>query len=307
MIGNGEKWERMGRILSPDPRIWWMSTFTGPAFADPVDGSDLIDVYVTGRDSENRSQIGLVRISLQDRPTVVSVSPEPVLSCGELGAFDENGVSYPCVVRHGGRRYLYYTGWMPTVLTPFQNHLGLAMQQGDGAFERVSRAPILERTDQDYLSIGSVHVQVENGAWRMWYTAFTGWGSVPGQPKHRYIIKYATSPDGIGWQRDNVVCIDRAHDDEHSICRPSVYRDGVGYHMWYCHRGQQYRIGYALSKDGITWLRRDRDVGWPAADLAWDAEAQCYPHVFRHGAYLYMLYCGNHYGRDGLGLARRRL
>jgi hypothetical protein len=141
----------------------------------------------------------------------------------------------------------------------------------------------------------------------MWYTAFTEWGSEPGQPKHKYIIKYASSHDGIHWQRNNQVCIDLEHAGEHSICRPTVYNDKDGSHLWYCYRGDEYRIGYAVSDDGVSWQRRDGDVGLNQSDEDWDAQAQCYPSVFRHGAYLYMLYCGNGYGRAGLGIARLKL
>ena len=35
----------------------------------------------------------------------------------------------------------------------------------------------------------------------------------------------------------------------------------------------------------------------------WDSDSVCYSCVFRWKDAIYMLYCGNHYGRDGLGLA----
>jgi hypothetical protein len=62
-----------------------------------------------------------------------------------------------------------------------------------------------------------------------------------------------------------------------------------------------------MPSDGVSWQRRDSDVGLDQSDEDWDAQAQCYPSVFRHGAYLYMLYCGNGYGRAGLGIARLKL
>jgi len=304
--GKRGQWEKLGRILAPDPSIDWMSTFTGAAFASPVNDSSVFDVYVTGRDRSNRSRIGRVRMSLEKLPKVLEVSPEPVLSLGPLGAFDENGVSYPCLLRHQGRLFLYYTGWMPTVLTPFQNHLGLAIQQDDGRFIRVSRAPILERTNEDYLSIGSVCVLVDAGIWKMWYTGFFDWGQPP-LPQHRYRIKYATSEDGVHWNRENRVCIDLEREGEHSICRPTVYKYGDLYHMWYCYRGKYYRIGYAFSDDGISWTRSDENVALVLSEEGWDSQTQCYPNVFRHGNDLYMLYCGNNYGQEGLGLARFKL
>jgi hypothetical protein len=296
-------WKKLGRILEPDAAREWMATYTGPSFAVPRDDAGVVEIYVTGRDSQNRSRIGTITID-PDRPaTPVAISAAPVFDIGELGAFDENGVSYPWIVTAGGVEYMYYVGWMPTVLTPFQNHVGLAVRNGGGAWQRWSRAPILERTDDDFLSIGSTAVMHRADRWRMWYTSFRRWGRTAADPKHVYVIKFAESSDGIHWTRPNRVCIDAASPSEYSISRPSVLFDDGVYHMWFSHRGEAYRIGYAWSENGIDWIRRDDLAGIDVSASGWDSESICYSHVFRWKDALYMLYCGNHYGRDGLGLA----
>jgi hypothetical protein len=136
----------------------------------------------------------------------------------------------------------------------------------------------------------------------MWYTCFSRWGRA-GEPKHQYVIKYAESSDGVNWRRPGIVCIDAADASEYAIGRPSVLRRDGFYHMWYSYRGAAYRIGYAWSEDGITWTRRDDLAGIDVSASGWDSESICYSHVFEWHNTLYMLYCGNHYGRDGLGLA----
>jgi hypothetical protein len=303
MLKTASRWVKLGRILSPDPRREWMATFTGPSFAVPRPADGVVEVFVTGRDSRNRSRIGAIAID-PDRPRQpLAIGDQPVFDPGDLGAFDENGVSYPWIVDLGDTQYMYYVGWMPTVLTPFQNHIGLAIRSGGGAWTRASRAPILERTDEEYLSLGSTAVVREPDRWRMWYTCFCRWGQRPGDPKHVYVIKYAESQDGRTWVRPNRVCIDSTSPDEYSIGRPSVlWRDGA-YHMWFSHRGAAYRIGYAWSEDGVNWTRRDDLAGIDVSRDGWDSESICYGHVFPWRDTLYMLYCGNHYGRDGLGLA----
>jgi len=280
-----------------------MATYTGASFAVPRPDAGVVDVYVTGRDSSNRSRIGLMAID-PDRPSPpVTIADAPLFDIGNLGAFDENGVSYPWIVQADDALHMYYVGWMPTLLTPFQNHIGLAIKKNGGEWRRYSRAPLLPRTDEEYLSLGSTSVVREKDRWQMWYTCFRSWGREPGQPKHVYVIKYAESVDGVEWVRPNVVCIDTAAPGEFSIGRPSVLRRDGLYHMWFSYRGEQYRIGYAWSEDGIRWTRRDDLAGIDVSSSGWDSESICYSHVFEWKGLLYMLYCGNHYGRDGLGLA----
>ena len=291
-------------MLEPDPTREWVATYAGPSFAQPRPDHTVLDVYVTGRDTQNRSRIGVITLDPLRQIEPLDVGEKPVFDLGVLGAFDENGVSYPWIVNVGETEYMYYVGWMPTVLTPFQNHVGLAVKQREGTWRRVSRAPILERTDEEFLSIGSVSVLREPDVWRMWYTCFRQWGQAPGDPKHVYVIKYAESTDGVTWRRPNIVCIDARTPGEYSIGRPSVlHQDGV-YHMWFSYRGEAYRIGYAWSPDGREWCRCDDVAGLGPGVEQWEREAVCYGHVFRWRGALYMLYCGNRYGRDGLGLAR---
>jgi hypothetical protein len=149
-------------------------------------------------------------------------------------------------------------------------------------------------------------VMKDGGGWKIWYTSFVDWGLDRESPRHRYLIKYGTSQDGIRWRRDNVISIDFADPTEFAICRPAVYFDGSIYHMWYCSRGEQYRLGYAVSGNGESWTRKD-DAFKLEGSEEWDSLSQCYPSVFRAEDALYMLYCGNEYGRAGLGLARARL
>lgn len=307
MINNLNKWEKLGRFIEPSPEVSWMATFTGPSFASPQKNSSLVDVYITGRDIKNRSLIGKIVVNLKDLSKIVSTSQDPIFNLGELGCFDENGVSYPLIVESGNVRYLYYVGWMPSVLTPFLNFIGLAKAPlNSDDFVRVSRAPILGRTNEEPFSTGSAFVLKEE-KWKMWYTSFLKWGEKENDHKHYYVIKYAESIDGINWKRKNKICINIADPSEYSICKPSVLKIKGKYHMWYVYRGEQYRIGYAHSDDGINWERRDDLVGIDVSSFGWDSVAMSYPHVFKYDKYLYMLYCGNEYGKEGLGIAKLKI
>ena len=301
------RWETQGPLLIGDGSVSWLGHFTGAAAASYHEDDGCLEVFVSGRDARNRSHIGRVWFDLHRPGAAPVIDPDPVLAPGDLGAFDENGVSYPCLVTVSDTRYLFYTGWMPTVLTPFQNHIGLAVEGADGRFERASRAPVLPRNDADYLSMGSSFCLVESGIWRLWYTSWTSWGQCGCEPRHRYVIKHATSNDGMTWHRDNVLCVGPSSEHEHSICRPSVLRLDDEYHMWFCSRGDHYRIHHAVSSDGLAWERDDRGARFATSSHQFDSLERSYPHVLRVDDRLLMLYSGNGYGRAGLGLATMRL
>lgn len=298
------KWHKLGKIVSFKEEVPWMATWTGASFARRVGDGNVYEIFVTGRDVNNRSKIGKIFIDITKPTEVLRVNSKEIFSIGELGAFDENGVSYPWLFEHHGETYMLYVGWRPTVLTPFTNGLGLAKELSDGTFQRVSRAPILPFDNDDYLSIGSSSVFVEKDKIRLYYTSFLKWGTLPGEHKHYYVIKYAESIDGIHWERKNHICVNAIYDDEFSICRPSVIKIDDTYHMWFSYRGENYSLGYAHSKDGINWIREDSMAGIKQSAAGWDSEMQCYCQVFQHELEYYMLYCGNKYGKDGLGIAK---
>ena len=78
--------------------------------------------------------------------------------------------------------------------------------------------------------------------------------------------------------------------------------DGI-FRMWYSYKGESYRMGYAESDDGVTWTRQDDRVGIDVSADGWDSEMIEYPCIFNHKGRKYMLYNGNNYGFDGIGMA----
>lgn len=146
----------------------------------------------------------------------------------------------------------------------------------------------------------------------MWYLNGVRWELVDNHPEPICHIKYAESQDGIHWDRRGVVCIDLKSSDEGGIARPCVIREDGKYKMWYSYRGsrnyrtdrrQSYRIGYAESDDGLVWIRKDEKAGIDVADDGWDSDMIAYAYVYERGQKLHMIYCGNGFGRTGIGYA----
>ena len=240
--------------------------------------------------------------------SVTAQELEPVLSPGPSGAFDENGVTVSCIVHADGATFLYYTGWTLGVSVPFYFYIGLAIRQaGERAFERASPAPVLERNAVDPYLTASPWVLRENGTWHMWYVSCVDWKLVDEKPRHRYHVRYAESDDGIVWRRDGRVSIDFADESEYAISRPCVVRDQDCYRMWFAARGDHYRLGYAESPDGLTWIREDCRAGLETSPDGWDAEMLAYPAILDWGSRRYLIYNGNGYGATGIGYAVARV
>ena len=296
------RWLKKGLIIKPG-RFDWMVTHAQNPFAERI-GEDLYRIYFSGRDRLNRSQIGYIEIYINNPQKILYITEKPVLGLGALGCFDDSGVMTSWIVDHDGMKYLFYTGWTQGVTVPYYFYVGLAISKDEGKhFERISKAPILERNCYDPYLTASPCILIENGVWRMWYVSSIKREIENGEPKPHYHIKYAESKDGINWDRRGVVCIDFKSKDEYAIARPCVLKEDGIYKMWYSYSSGSYRIGYAESKDGIRWERKDDEVGIDVSESGWDSEIICYPCVFKHKGKKYMLYNGNGYGKTGCGYA----
>jgi len=298
-------WCKQGLLLAaPLGHEWSLSHAALPTIGAGRDRGDIVDLYLATRDALNRSWIARALLDVSgERPQVVAVDPEPVLAPGDLGAFDDAGVTPSCVARRGNDTLLYYTGWSRGVSVPFYLAIGLAISRDNGPFERVSRAPILGRTANDPFMTASPHVLREPAGWRMWYVSAARWVRLGDEVRHYYHLRHGTSQDGVSWETTGRACLDFAHEREYAFSRPCVLHADGGYEMWFSVRGDAYRLGYARSADGLQWERRDDAAGLAPSDAGWDAEMVAYPHVFEHRRRRIMLYNGNGYGRSGVGSA----
>lgn len=299
------KWEKLDRIIIPRKRLWWMQTHSMVPTIENLVGS-LIKVYFSGRDAKNISYIGWVLIDLDKPQEIVELLSKPVLSPGELGCFDDNGVTPSCIVKFKEKIYLYYIGWNPGYNVRMHLFGGLAISEDGGkTFQRYSRAPIIGRNKVNPFFNTAPFVLKENELWRMYYVSVTEWVH---KDLPRYNIKYATSKDGLSWKREGIVAIDFKNEKEMALARPWVIKDKSIYKMWFAFKGdaakgESYRLGYAESEDGVEWKRMDEQVGITVSNDGWDSEMIEYAAVIPYKEKLFMFYNGNNYGYDGIGLA----
>ena len=265
-------------------------------------------VYYSSRDDQGRSHIGAVDLAPDDDFRVINVEKEPVLSPGELGLFDDSGVAIGSIVQRADVECLYYMGWNLRVTVPWANSIGMATRSSAGEpFVRVGRVPVLDRSEEDPFTMSYPWVASAPDSMSMWYGTNKVWGATADQMQH--VIRRATSTDGRAWVRDPLPCLEFVHVGEYAISRPCIHRTADGIEMYYCYRShvdpKTYRLGWAASHDGLTWVRSDDSIGLGPSPGEWDSEMVCYPCVFDWSGETWMLYNGDGYGRTGFGLARR--
>ncbi len=299
------KWQKLGLIFRANNQFKWLSNYSALPIAYNIK-DDIFRIFFSTRDDLNRSNGAFLEIDINNPNKILSLSETPVLIPGELGAFDDSGAQICSVLKVKNKVHLYYTGWSLSKTIPFKTFLGLAFFNQHRAAEKYSCAPIMSWKDKEPLSVGYVSVVYHENLYKMWYESNLNWytASANNEILPEFVIKYATSENGIDWKRENIISLSDEY-GQRIISRPSIIIDDDGYKMWYSYKVNfLYRIGYAESSNGIDWIRKDDEVGIDVSTTGWDSEQIEYPFVFDHNAERYMLYNGNGYGKSGFGLAR---
>ncbi len=294
-------WRRLGLIYRPNAHHPQLATHAALPTAVPL-GVDLVRVFYSGRDAANRSSIGSLVLRLSETPRVEEVAPEPTLTPGAVGAFDDAGCGMGCVVPTPGGDRIYYMGWNIGGSTPWRNAIGLAVGDArSGRFERFSAGPVMDRDTIDPFTLSYPWVlRLGPDDWRMWYGTSLAWSKVLAEMHH--VLRAARSDDGIHWRRNSHVVLG-PEGKEIALVRPCVVTTEPGGELWFARRTDEpYRLGHAHSADLYHWQRDGKALLEPDP-AAWEAGAVTYPCVFEVSGRRWLLFNGAGYGAGGIGLA----
>lgn len=297
-----KKWKKLGRIFKAEAQRTWMNSHT----AMPIPlylKDDVFRVYFGTRNIKNEPSLGFIEIDLNTLE-IIDIVDSPLLTKGEWGMFDDNGLYPGNIIKDDNKLYMYYMGRSNGEEPLYYMSIGLAESMDNGiTFNKKFKSPILGRNEFDPWMTSTPFVMKENEIYHMWYLSGWGWNMDKKNPKSYYHIKYAKSFDGINWEPTGKVCID-LKDGESNIAAPTVLKEDGIYKMWYSYVDTaSYKIGYAESQNGLDWTRKDEEVGISLSENDWDSECMAYPFVFLHKGKKYMLYSGNTLGKEGIGLA----
>lgn len=311
------KFEKKGLIYSINKLSEWQYSHCHKPTPLIID-KNTIRVYFGVRDIKSRTRTTFVDIDTKDIDNfyVKYVHNKPVINLGKLGAFDDSGANVSSIVREKNKIYMYYIGWNPSTTVHTRNSIGVVVSKDNGyTFDRLYDGAILDRNKHEPYYTGAVDVIKEDDIWKCYYTSGRGWKLINDKPEICYHIKYATSTNGIDWERNNINCILPDNEFE-AVARPCVLYDQGIYKMWYSRRqidgfrenkDKNYRLGYAESENGLDWVRMDNEIDFNISDEGWDSMAIAYPYVIKHNNYFIMFYNGNGFGKTGFGYAICRI
>lgn len=298
------RWVKKGLVYRPDgSRPWAAHSALQPT---PVVLGDVIRVFIGCRDMAGRSSVGFVDVAASDPSRVLEAATLPALSPGPPGSFDQDGVVPCAVARIGDSLRLYYAGYRRGRDVRFRAFAGVAESSDGGrGFTRVQPEPVMPPTASESLFRAVHSIRLEQGRWRVWYGAGSGFIQGSSKTLPVYDIRYTESPDGLAFPETGTVCL-ALRDDEHRLGRPFVtYDREQRYEMFYGIGTETlpFRLGYARSADGIEWTRHDDEIGLATSPTGWDSAMTAYPAVIDLDGRRYLFYNGNDYGRGGFGYA----
>lgn len=295
-------WKKLGQIYNFKPiDKYLLSHASNPLAVRLYD--DIYRVFFSGRDKENKSSVGYVDINIITHE-VVSTCEEVAFKYGVEDSFYSHGVSIGNMYKVKDKNYIQFMAWQIRDGEHWRGDIGRLKVSDD--YKQLKLDPkdvYIGCDDEDPISLSYSCIMEDEGIYKMWYGSTIDWKSENGEMIH--VIKHATSKDGENWQKYGLA-IPYELGVAQAFSRPTVLKDGSGYHMWFSYRsgnGTKYRIGYAFSLDGLKWDRK-KNSGIEVGNIGeWDSEMICYPFVFEHKSKKYMLYNGNSFGKDGFGLA----
>lgn len=299
-------WQKLGLLYAPAGGARHPKLVSHAANPLPVHlEGDVYRVFYSGRDAQKRSSVGAVDIDL-GKLRVVQDHAEPFFLHGPAGSFYADGVSIGNVYAAGGRRFMPFMGWQVAGQPHWRGEVGLLELTGDFRLKLADPRPLLARDDEDPVSLSYPWVQPSEDGFRMWYGSTVTWDAGNGEMLH--VLKAARSADGRVWRREGQA-VPSPVGVAQAFSRPTVARGQEGgWEMWFSYRtgrGETYRIGKAVSRDGHRWELALDEAGISVSAEGWDSQMIEYPFVWSHQGRQFMLYNGNGYGESGFGIAVR--
>jgi len=253
---------------------------------------------------------------LKDFSAILGKAKEVKIQSGILGGFDQHGIFPFHPYRINSKIIMALSsGWKRMQNVDIDMSMGQAVSIDGEHFARNGYGPIIAAAPDEPFLVGDPFVFCEEESYQLFYIFGTEWTKGLNQPERTYKIGSMNSKDGISFDRNqNGIQIIPDSIPNEAQAMPTVVRINKNLHMFYCYRnsfdfrdgGQNsYRLGHAVSKDSKNW-KIDHSV-LPDIYPQWSESMQCYPHCIVFEGKVWILYNGNNFGKNGIGLMSKSI
>jgi hypothetical protein len=298
-------------VFLPDNSLEWMQNYAQIPYGLVCD--DLLHVYFSSRETRDsvgnfKSYTGLVRLDLENDFRVYDVSQEPLLDLGSSGSFDEYGVMPGSVVKKSDSEFvMFYCGWSRPLNFPYKWSIGIAESQDGLRFKRKSEIPLDLDSGRDLFACPMVYGENDM---EMYYLSSEGWVSENGRVESLYLVRKATSIDGLNWKTTSHSVVEKTYDLECQTS-PSVFVINGHRFMFYSYRhatefrnnpSKNYRTGLAREKLDGVWEKSGPVEFLHKGEIRFDI---AYANVFEYSGSSYVLYnLSEGFGTSGIFLGK---
>jgi predicted GH43/DUF377 family glycosyl hydrolase len=250
-------------------------------------------LYYSGANYYYKYNVGVAESS--DFKKWSKYSLNPIITRDDNLALESIGIQTMFVVFKDGK----YCMWYDSVNARAVTSICYATSEDGINWKKYDKNPVI-KPEKDWESRGVFDCSVifDNGEYLMWYSGIDKYSNIK--------IGYATSDDGINWQKydkNPVIKPDsNNHYEEISVLEPSVFIFNNNFYMVYTSYGTGSMgdsfINIATSEDGINWKKYDKNpVIKPEKD--WESAGVYEPTIYFNNRTIEMLYSGNDGTADG--------
>jgi predicted GH43/DUF377 family glycosyl hydrolase len=184
-----------------------------------------------------------------------TMSSSPVITKGNNGSWDSQGVLFPNVVWNGTGYLMYYVGDGVTTSATFPanfRQIGVAFSADGVHWSKYAGNPVITHGPGSYDAryTRGPSVIFDNGTYKMWYA---GTSAISSTTPLVTTIDYATSADGKHWTKFSGNPVFKGFNESNSTFAfwPSVVKANGTFLMAFGDGFQN--IGFASSSNGISW------------------------------------------------------
>ncbi len=228
----------------------------------------------------------LLNTSQQVKASSWQKSADTPIFIGSGNDWDSKGVLSPFVLFDDNVYKMWYGGFNGA-----RWQIGYAVSSDGISWTSPFDQPIISPNfSLNETDINDPYVIKDGSQYKMWYTSIVPYS---GSGNEVFRINYAHSTDGINWVKsaEPVMRAIPASWESEGTSKPSVFKEGNTYLMWYSARDRNglWRIGKATSTNGTDWNRNQNNPILSSTE-SWEMSHIVSPNVIKDGSQYKMWY-----------------